>query len=172
MKLRNPSAGHAPRTPHTAGRPGYVLIAVLLVVVVLSLAAYQFTEVMTSEHRAAARRTDAAQVRACAVSGLHYAAAVLADRDTFNNTLGGNPFDNPDQFGGNGGIECRPAPGGNYRRQGLFAIVSVANTAGSGGGATYQTRYGVIGESGKLNVNALMAAEPTGPVLPRARTLP
>jgi len=142
-----------------------VLIAVLLVVVVLSLAAYQFSEVMTAEHRAASRLTDAAQARANAVSGLHYAAAVLADRDTFTSTLGGNPFDNPDQFGGSGGIECRPAPDGNPRKRGLFAIVCVANTAGSGGGATYETKYGVVDESGKLNINALIAADPTGQVL-------
>jgi type II secretory pathway component PulK len=154
-------------------RPGYVLIAVLLVVVVLSLAAYQFSEVMTSEHRAAARTTDAAQVRACAVSGLHFAAAVLADRDTFANQLGGNPFDNPDQFGGVGGIECKPSPDGNPRKRGLFALVCVANTAGAGGGATYETKYGVTDEAGKLNINALIAADPTGQVLHDAlMTLP
>ena len=80
------------------GRPGYVLVAVLLVVVVLSLSAYRFTEVMSSEHRAAVRVSDANQARACALSGLHYAAGILADRDTFANLLSGNPFDSNDKI--------------------------------------------------------------------------
>src|SRR5258706_5888137 len=67
------------------GRPGYVLIAVLIVIVVLSLAAYQFVELMGAEYRVAVRTNDAAQARLAAVSGVHYAAAMLADRDTFWN---------------------------------------------------------------------------------------
>lgn len=165
MRLRNPIAGTA--RPTLRNRPGYVLVAVLLVVVVLSLTAYQFTDVMTSEHRAAVRTTDAAQVRACAVSGLHYAAGILSDRDAFATSLGGDPFTGSDKLGGgsSGGVECRPAPDGNPNRQGLFALVGVANTA-TGGGATYETRFGAVtDEGGKLNVNALIAADPTGQVL-------
>jgi type II secretory pathway component PulK len=146
-------------------RPGYVLVAVLLVVVVLSLSAYQFVEVMTSEYRASARSIDAAQVRACALSGLHYAAGILSDRDSFNTTLGGDPFSGSDKLGASGGVECRPAPDGNPKRRGLFALVAVVNT-GTGGSYTYETRFGAVtDEGGKLNINALIAADPTGQVL-------
>jgi type II secretory pathway component PulK len=162
MKLRHSS--------RAARRPGYVLIAVLLVVVVLTLAAYQFSEVMTSEHRAAVRSTDAAQARASAISGLHYAAGLLADRDSFANMLGGDPFSGNDKFID---VVCRPAPDGNPRKEGRFALACVVNTA-TGGGATYETRFGaVIDEGGKLNINALIAADPTGQMLHDAlMTLP
>jgi Tfp pilus assembly protein PilX len=75
-------------------RGGYVIFAVLIVIVVLSLVAYRFTESMTAEYRASARSADDAQAKAAAVSGLHYAAAVLSDRETFYGDLDGNPFDN------------------------------------------------------------------------------
>ena len=77
---------------------GYVLIAVLLVVVVLSLAAYRFSEAMTAEYRASTRVGDVAQARANAVSGVYYAAAMLADPDTYQNKLGANPYDNDGLF--------------------------------------------------------------------------
>ena len=64
-----------------ARRPGYVLIAVLIVIVVLSLMAYRFTDSMSGEYRAGAKSADAARARAAAVSGIHYTAALLADRE-------------------------------------------------------------------------------------------
>jgi type II secretory pathway component PulK len=169
MRLQNPNAGiGSPTLRDRRRRPGYVLIAVLLVVVVLSLAAYQFTEAMTSEHRAAVRTTDAAQARACAISGLHYAAGMLSDRDSFANILGGNPFDNTDKFTD---VVCRPFPD-NPRREGRFSLVCVINT-GTSGSVSYETRYAVIDEGGKLNINALIAADPTGQMLHDAlMTLP
>ena len=68
-------------------RQGYVLIAVLIVIVVLTLAAYQFTELMTAEYRASVRTADAAQARHAAVSGVHYAAALLADPGSYYGRL-------------------------------------------------------------------------------------
>ncbi|MFM8274139.1 MAG: hypothetical protein ACKODX_17670, partial [Gemmata sp.] len=64
-------------------RDGYVIFAVLIVVVVLALVSYRFGDAMTSEYRASARSNDDAQAKLAAVSGLHYAAAVLSDRETF-----------------------------------------------------------------------------------------
>src|SRR5688500_15294583 len=77
------------RTHHSPR--GSVLIAVLIVVVVLSLVAYRFTDAMSAQRRAAQRSADAAQARVAAVSGVHWAAAALADPDTFYNVLGGDP---------------------------------------------------------------------------------
>lgn len=142
-------------------REGYTLIAVLVVIVVLTLAAYQFTDVMTAEHRAAARTTDAIQARHSAVSGVHYAAAMLADPLSFYGDLQGDPT----QEGAfeNGLVRSGPVP----RAQARFALVSVVGT-GNGG---YEQRFGaVVDESAKLNINALIQLDPSGEVLAAALT--
>src|SRR4051794_31923833 len=77
-----------------APRRGIVLIAVLIVVVLLSLAAYQFSEMIIAEYRAADSTTRAAQSRALAISGVHFAAAILADKNSFTSRLNSNPYDN------------------------------------------------------------------------------
>jgi type II secretory pathway component PulK len=140
-------------------RDGYVIFAVLIVVVVLSLVSYRFAESMTGEYRAGVRTADAAQAKMAAVSGLHYAAAVLADRNTYYGELGGNPFDNADVFER---VEMAAAPGGVHPPRTLyFDIRSVAVT----GAGTYEQRFGVTDEGGKLNINSLIAFDPTGQVL-------
>ena len=140
-------------------RGGYVIFAVLVVVVVLSLVAYRFAESMTGEFRAGVRSNDDAQVKLAAVSGLHYAAAVLSDRTTFYEELDGNPFDNPDIFE----QFDVPTAGGvpNANKQASFSIRCVALTTGG----TFEQRFGVIDEGGKLNVNSLIALDPTGELL-------
>jgi hypothetical protein len=155
-----------PRQDHVARaflpvqrRPGYVLIAVLIVIVVLSLAAYQFTELMSSEYRVAIRTNDAAQARLSAISGVHYAAGVLADRDTFWGQLGGNPYDNSDYFAD---VTVR-GHSSNPRLEGRFSLVCAVRTGGGSSG--YETRYGVTDEAGKLNINALIALDPSGQLL-------
>lgn len=137
-------------------RQGYVLLAVLVVVVVLSLTAYSFSEAMTSEYIAAQRATQAQQARAYAVSGLHFTAAALADPDAYQNRLGGNPFDNPESLNN---VPVRTSD--NLRTEGRFAIVSVVNE-GDSGSPSYQTRYGVIDEGGKININAFIQFDSSG----------
>jgi type II secretory pathway component PulK len=142
----------------SAERPGYVLIAVLVVIVVLSLAAYRFTDSMSAEHRAAVRVSDAAQARAAAASGIHYTAALLADPDAFTNYLGGNPtLDNAEMFGE---VPVR-VDQNNPGRNASFRIVAVAMT----GPGIYEQRAAVIDEGAKLNINALIAQDKTGEVL-------
>jgi type II secretory pathway component PulK len=136
-----------------------VIVAVLIVIVVLSLAAYTFTDLMTAEYRGAAQEREAGQSRAYAVSGIYYATASLADPATLTNL--GNPtlagaFHDP----GDGMVVFEdPA---NPDRSGKFALVAVVPD-GNGG---FQQSYGaVIDEGGKLNVNALIQIDPTGQVL-------
>ncbi len=149
MKLHSRNA--APR------RGGYVIFAVLVVVVVLSLVAYRFTESMSAESRSSARASDNAQAKLAAVSGLHYAAAVLSDRETFFGDLDGDPFDNPDIFER---VEV-PAAGATARKKSYFDIRAVALTSTGG----YEPRFGVIDEGGKLNINSMIALDPTGELL-------
>src|SRR5215831_14186472 len=79
-------------------RRGVVLIAVLLVVVLLTLAAYQYSELMMAEYRASVSFMRATQARAFAESGVNYAALLLSDPNLFTSKLNGNPYDNPDVF--------------------------------------------------------------------------
>src|SRR5262245_39806822 len=85
------------RTPR---RSGIVLVAVMAAVVLLALAAYQYSDLMVAEYRAADSSIRAAQARAIAVSGIHFAAAALADKPTVANQLNNNLHDNQSAFRG------------------------------------------------------------------------
>ena len=154
------SAGPVPRSAIASrlhGRSAYVLVVVLIVIVVLSLVAYRFTDAMSAEAEVAHRSREAAQARAHAVSGIHYAAGMLADANALNGTLGGNPFDAPAAFSGvKLGTDRDPRGGGR------FSVVSVADTFSGSGESRYAVRYGVTDEGGKLNINALIQLDDTG----------
>src|SRR5207253_9929897 len=101
-------------------RRAVVLLAVLIVVVLLSLAAYKYSDYMLSEYRAADSSIRAAQALALADSGVHYAAALLAN-STDNNPLAGNPWSNPALF------RDLPVPSSDANaRPGRFSILTVA----------------------------------------------
>lgn len=104
------------------------------------------------QHRAA----DDAQAKAAAASGLHYAAAVLADRETFDGELDGNPFDNPTIF-----EQFEVATSGTGGKRAFFSIRSVALADGGG----YEQRFGATDEGGKLNINSMIQLDQTGEAL-------
>ena len=140
-------------------RPGYVLIVVLIVVVVLSLSAYRFTEAMMAEYTVAVRSTEAAQAKAFAMSGVHFAAAALADPTSRTELLGGNPGESTAFSGVQLGSPEDPRGGGR------FTLFNVADTFGSTGEGRYQVRYGASDESAKLNINTLIQLDKAGTVL-------
>jgi len=144
---------------HPVKREGYVLFAVLIVVVVLSLAAYRYAESMSTELQVAVRTSDASATKGYAASGVHYAIGMLSDPDTLNGSLGGNPYDNRDLFGG---VVVGDAQG--KRGGGRFSLINVSDSGGTGADR-YPLRYGVADECAKLNVNALILQDPTGEVL-------
>ncbi len=133
-------------------RKGYVLFAVLLVTVVLSLTAYRFTDSMVTENTVAVRSTEQIQARMSAVSGIYYAAGHLADPAT----LGTDVSDNADLFSGQ-----------VVGPRGRFSLINVSEALdGSGTGESrYTPRYGIIDEGGKINVNALIQQDGTGTLL-------
>lgn len=143
------------RTPRRS-REGFVIVAVLIVVVVLSLAAYRFTDLMTAEYRAAARSQTSAQARAAARSGVHYATAMLSDPAILNGELGGNPY-------ADGAFSPQVvSPGQGSAAEARFVLVAVLPD-GSGG---YEQRYGcVLDETSRLNINALIQQDDSGQVL-------
>jgi type II secretory pathway component PulK len=156
MLLRTTTNG----TRTSAGRRGgFVLIAVLMVVTVLSLAAYQYSALMDAETLAAERIRKTAECKALADSGVHFLAAHVADPEAYEGVLNGNPFDNPGSF-----QSVAVSEGQSARSQGRFSLVTLdysePPTAGS-----LPLRYGVTDETGKLNLNALYALDTSGRVL-------
>ena len=154
-------------------RPGYVLIAVLIVLVVLSLLAYRFTDSMTTEYRGAVRTGDMAKLRAAAVSGVNYTAASLADPSIYTqiggNAILGNPsIFNNQSFFADQVIYTDP---NDPNKTILFSVVAVTplqSSPASAGGTNqqqYQQQYGVIDEGSKLNINAWAAIDKTGNAL-------
>ncbi|MGL6073663.1 MAG: general secretion pathway protein GspK, partial [Fimbriiglobus sp.] len=143
-----------------APRKAYVLVAVLIVVVVLSLAAYRFTDSMTSEFAVAQRTSESAQTKAFATSGIHYAMGMLSDPNAMSGTLNNNPYDNPSAFSAQTlGDTSGPRSGGR------FSLISVGDTNNGTGESRYTTRYGVTDESAKININAFMKLDTTGKAL-------
>ncbi|MFQ3591955.1 MAG: type II secretion system protein GspK [Gemmataceae bacterium] len=130
-----------PRTHKQASqsRRGVVLLAVVVVVVLLALAAYRYSDMMASEYRAATSGVRAIQSRSLAESGVAYTAALLATgaaREV-------NVFNNPQLF------QNIPVPSPNNLLPGRFCVISPM-------AAVEGTRFGVIDEGGKINLNALL----------------
>lgn len=134
-------------------RPGVVLLAVLIVIVLLSLAAYNYSDLMISEYKASVNYHKNAQARAFADAGIHYAMAVLSSQDNITNLLNSNPYDNAEAFRGH------LVTSSNDKTQGYFTLVAPLNPIG---GSTNVCQFGAIDESSKININALMVADPTG----------
>ena len=156
MLLRTTPTGTRTTAPR---RGGFVIVAVLMVITVLSLAAYQYSALMDAEVMAAERIRKTAEAKALAESGVHASLAYLADKDAFEGKLNGNPFDNPAAFQG---VLVRE--GQSARSQGRFALVALDYSDATAGGAA-QLRYGLTDEGGKLNINALFALDSSGKVL-------
>jgi type II secretory pathway component PulK len=158
------------RIPIARRRRGFVLLAVLIVIVLLSLAAYQFAELTTAEYRAAASHTRSVQARALAASGIDYAAMMLSSSGSSSSSssasstgsansgsqsLQGNLYSNPTAFQG-----IAVNTGDSSRRQGRFSIVSPPGPDDVTNGQSFH--FGASDESGKINLNAVMQVDPSG----------
>lgn len=138
-------------------RRGIVLLAVMMVLVLLTLAALQYAEMTTAEYRAADSFQRSAQARALAESGIYYAAAVLSTPPTSSTSSGSviNIYNNSSLFGG-----ILVSQNDNTRLQGRFSIVSPVGPDQMGQSPTFY--YGVIDEGSKLNLNTLLALDSSG----------
>lgn len=124
-------------------RRGSVLLLVLVVVVMLTLAAYNFSELMLTEMEAAAVHADDVQARLLTDSAAEYVAVLLANRTSLQEE---NLQHNPELFQG---VEVVPAEVSG--RRGRFSIIAPVEQDPQARGI----RYGLIDESAKLNLNAL-----------------
>jgi type II secretory pathway component PulK len=136
-----------------------VLLIVLVIVVMLALAAYQFSELMLAEAKAADSANRTAQARAMALSGIHYSAALLSNSDSLANTLNSNPWDNTAAFQG---ILVQDNDQTHFR--GRFSVIAPLGPDDIGS-STQPYRFGVIDENGKINLNAVMQIDPSGSIL-------
>ena len=142
------------RLKDSSSRPAVVLIAVLIVVVLLSLAAYKYNDLMTAEYRATDSSFRAAQARAYAVSGVNYTAALLSTN--LDDTAGGNPWDNSGLF-----QSITVPTSAKNGKPGRFSVLSLV---GSDDAITNSQgyRFGLCDEASKINVNSLLLIKSSG----------
>lgn len=145
------TTGRAGTFRRTDSRPrrGSVLYVVLVIIALLTLAAYQFSEIMLVETTASDMYARRAQTRAYADSGVERVLAALGNRQlvTGDNVTEVNLYANTALFHGvveNPGAE-------NPRIIGRFSVVSPVETDAY----CRQYRFGLADESGKLNLNTL-----------------
>jgi type II secretory pathway component PulK len=154
MRLRTSSDVRSSR------RGGFVIVAVLMVIAVLSLAAYQYSALMDAEVMAAERIRKNAEAKANAESGIANAMALIADPTAFEGVLNSNPYDNQGSFY-NQAVNDGQSP----KNQGRFSLVSLDFGDDAAADGSVPVRYGLSDEAGKLNINALYALDTSGKVL-------
>ena len=141
--------------PAAPARRGSVLFVVLVVIVLLSLAAYTFSEVMVSEYQAVDMYGRDVQARLLADSGVEMAAAMLGNREESTAAL---VYHNPAAFSSMLIVDAA-----TDRGRGRYSIVAPLEADATAA----QVRYGLIDESAKLNVNAILSFEPDNEDLSR-----
>ncbi len=124
-------------------RSGSVLLVVLVVIVFLALGAYTFAEMMIVEAESANLHGRRIQARIFADSGVEYVASLL-DNDIPTGSV--NTYNDSQLY-----QEIIVQSGDVARTQGRFSIIAPAETDES----RRSIRFGLMDESGKLNINAL-----------------
>lgn len=132
-------------------RAGMVLIIVLVVIMLLSLGAYTFSEFMVIEAKATALHGRAIQARALADSGVEFVSVLLGDRASLPNI---GLYHNPSLFQGHL-VMNSPQAGG----RGRFSVVAPVE----GDLSARHIRFGLVDESSKLNLNTIAALVPAEP---------
>jgi hypothetical protein len=137
-------------SPQAQRRRGVVLLGVLVVIVLLSLAAYKYTDLMYAEYRASYSATRAVQARAFAESGIAYTMALLANPN-LDSMTSGNLWDNVDVF-------SQPVESGDPHNAGRFFVLSLSTPDDQ----SRPFRFGVTDECGKININAVLKLDKDG----------
>src|SRR5580700_8865232 len=142
-------------------RSGSVLLAVLIVLPLLFLAAYQFGELMWQEYAAANSALKTAQAKALANSAINMCAVYLSSSNGGATNFNNNIYSNTSSF------QSAQITNTDGTVAGLFSVVAAYDQNDPNFSANSQTsfRYGVIDESGKININSLYKLDPTGATL-------
>lgn len=128
---------------------GTALVLVLVVVTLLSLAAYSFADLMFAEYQAADASGRLAQSRLLCESGAEKLQSLLK-LDTLALRERGGLYDNPAELQGIAVVD-----GANASDRARFSIVAPAYAEG----AETSLRFGLEDESAKLNLNSLLTLQ-------------
>ncbi|MDB5384625.1 MAG: Type secretory pathway component PulK-like protein [Planctomycetaceae bacterium] len=139
----NPYRRHIRRSIPRRQPRGLVLIVVLVVIVLLSLGAYTFSEYMVIENKSANFHGKTIQARALADSGVEFVSAILSNRAHVASV---GLFHNPGLFQGHLMINSVQAGG-----RGRFTVIAPVE----GDISARNVRFGLIDESSKLNLNTV-----------------
>ena len=135
---------HITRTDTPAARRGSVLVIVLVVVALLALGAYTFSETMIIESEATDMYARQVQTRAMADSGVELVSALLGDSlDPREIGL----YHDPDQFRAVVVLDSE-----NPALRGTFSVVAPIEADPE----FRQIRFGLIDESARINLNAIL----------------
>jgi len=125
-------------------RRGFALIMVMVLIVMISLGAYSYTQMMTAQEASMAMSGRRLQARAAVASGVEYMKeyVMMAAEDQ---ELAGGHWDNPTYF-------KNITVGGSEQGDTRFSIISIVEDQN---GEPTDVRYGLLDESSRLNVNNL-----------------
>lgn len=138
-----------PRRRHHRSVSGTALVVVLVVVSLLSFAAYSFHDLMFAEYQAADASGRAVQARLACESGAEKVQS-LVKLDAFMLRERGGLYDNPAELQAIAVVD-----GAQAADRVRFSIVAPAYSEG----AEPALRYGLEDESAKLNLNALLTLQ-------------
>lgn len=149
--MRSPCrpAGRSPQHECVRARRGSALLVVLVVVALLSLAAYTFSELMVTESHASRQYYRDAQARELANSAVEYVAAWLGS-PVVDEGQTPNYYHNEAVFSGVQ-VVASDLPEG----QGWFTVVAPVESDTLAG----SVRFGLMNESARLNLNAIVNYE-------------
>ncbi len=127
---------------------GVVLLVVLIVVAMLALGAYSFTQLMNVEARGAQSYGRLVQAREAADSGVHFVAAILMDQK-LNGMLGSDVYDASGML--HGQVVTDESAGTPRLRCRFSAVAPLEAVDGSD-----SVRFGLTDEAGKINLNTVL----------------
>ncbi len=132
--------------PSSNRRPAFVLVVVLIVIAMLSLSGYAFTELMFTEYKASRLQGRAVQARLLAESGAEWSKSYLALNEKARSEWGGH-FNNPERFQG---ITVSGDEAGGIA--GRFSLI----VPPLGGEEVPKLRFGLQSESARLNLATVL----------------
>ncbi len=143
-------------------RSGVVLYAALVVAAVLALAAYRYNDMVMSENQASNRLMRMTQARALADSGVYYAAGMLGSSASTGVANSNNLYSDPAIF--QNVIVMQSQGSGQSNLQGAFSLINLDFSQQPPLSQPTLT-FGMMDESAKINLNAVMQLDPTGNTL-------
>jgi len=130
-------------------REGSLLLIVLVTVAILALSVLSFSSLMFVEEQAARVMTRRVQSKYLVGSGMEYTRLYIA-RPESEIVEGGGLWDNEDTFRGIAAV----ADTNNPQRNASIGFFTLVAPGLSDDGIPEGTRYGVVDESSKININA------------------